>query len=95
MGRERVCSSVLKKQTLGNGWVVVDTKLALLHDLVYIFKNLHRQMGQETSKEQRGWLLSDALVCTAEVPCEDSFTGPGMEGLESWLEPDKQEMGLG
>lgn len=50
-------------------------------------------MGQETSKEQGGWLLNDALVGTAEVPCGDSCTGSGMEGLEPWLEPDKQEMG--
>lgn len=52
-------------------------------------------MGQETSKEQRGWLRNDALVCTAGVPREDPFTGAGVEGLESWLKQDKQEMGLG
>lgn len=52
-------------------------------------------MGQETSKEQRGRLRSNALVCTAGVPCDDSFTGSGVEGFESWLKPDKQEMGLG
>lgn len=52
-------------------------------------------MGQGTRKEQLEWLLNDALVCTAEVPHEDTSTGSGVEGLESWLEPDKQEMGLG
>lgn len=30
-----------EKETLGNGWVVLDTKLALLHDLVYIYYSLY------------------------------------------------------
>lgn len=49
MGRERsLCLSALNKQTLGDGWVVLDTELALLHDLVNI--DYHLYTGKRVRK---------------------------------------------